>query len=207
MEPRKSAFRTELTCHGRNGLFSRPSQSDQAQVSIEMGQPYDLDAEVEGLSGQVGKLKLVSPLASVLWRTHVWAAFNKLFPSLQLARAIGQEADENRKVSEGLVSNPPGYLASACETVLRTAVRRYWSAGGGDGANASGYAPRNEASEPDLQAEQEQPPVVFGALRVRDGSCGDLLGQAGQDASDICVSGLRIVLRRERERASERASK
>ena len=44
----------------REGLFSRPSQTDQAQISIEMGQPFDLDSEVEGLTGQVSKLKTAS---------------------------------------------------------------------------------------------------------------------------------------------------
>lgn len=46
----------------RDGLFSRPSQSDQAQVCLEMGQPFDFDSEIEGLGGQVGKLKYVSLL-------------------------------------------------------------------------------------------------------------------------------------------------
>lgn len=44
----------------RDGLFSRPSQNEQSQISIDMGPQFDLDNEVEGLSGQVGKLKNVS---------------------------------------------------------------------------------------------------------------------------------------------------
>ena len=54
----------------RDGLFSRPSQNEQSQISIDMGPQFDLDNEVEGLSGQVGKLKNVSlnPRAqSVTW--------------------------------------------------------------------------------------------------------------------------------------------
>lgn len=52
-----------LSAWRRNGLFSRPSQTDQAQVSIEMGQPFNFDSEVEGLQGQVGKLKTVRSLS------------------------------------------------------------------------------------------------------------------------------------------------
>lgn len=43
----------------REGLFSRPSQNDQAQVVIDVESGYDVDGEVEGLRGQVGKLKQV----------------------------------------------------------------------------------------------------------------------------------------------------
>ena len=43
----------------REGLFSRPSQNEQAQVAIDMGSAFDFDSEVDGLRGQVGKLKSV----------------------------------------------------------------------------------------------------------------------------------------------------
>ena len=43
----------------RNGLFSRPSQHDQAEVILDVEPGYDVDGEVEGLKGQVGKLKQV----------------------------------------------------------------------------------------------------------------------------------------------------
>ena len=46
----------------RDGLNVRAAQSDNAQVSIEMGQGgYDLDDEIEGLRTDVGRLKQVSP--------------------------------------------------------------------------------------------------------------------------------------------------
>ena len=45
----------------RDGLNVRAAQSDNAQVSIEMGQGYDLDSEIEGLRTDVGRLKQVSP--------------------------------------------------------------------------------------------------------------------------------------------------
>lgn len=50
-------------CHGahRDGLNVRAAQSDNAQVSIEMGQGYDMDDEIEGLRSDVGRLKQVSP--------------------------------------------------------------------------------------------------------------------------------------------------
>ena len=39
----------------------RAGQSDSAQISIEMGQGYDLDNEIDGLRSDVGRLKQVSP--------------------------------------------------------------------------------------------------------------------------------------------------
>lgn len=62
----QAAFTKDYTCNDclnpfcRDGLFARPSQGEQTQVSIDMGPQFDLDSEVEGLSGQVGKLKHVS---------------------------------------------------------------------------------------------------------------------------------------------------
>ena len=44
----------------RGGLNARAFHSDQAQVSIEMGQGFDIDREVEGLSSSVDRLKQVS---------------------------------------------------------------------------------------------------------------------------------------------------
>ena len=43
----------------RAGLSARSGQSDQAQVIMEMGQGYDMDQEIEGLSSSVSRLKQV----------------------------------------------------------------------------------------------------------------------------------------------------
>ena len=48
---------TKLPC--RAGLSARSGQSDQAQVIMEMGQGYDMDQEIEGLSSSVSRLKQV----------------------------------------------------------------------------------------------------------------------------------------------------
>ena len=45
----------------RAGLSARSGQSDQAQVIMEMGQGYDTDQEIEGLSSSVSRLKQVRP--------------------------------------------------------------------------------------------------------------------------------------------------
>ena len=52
---------TDVMMLHRDGLNVRAAQSDSAQVSIEMGQGYDLDNEIEGLRSDVGRLKQVSP--------------------------------------------------------------------------------------------------------------------------------------------------
>ena len=44
----------------REGLNVRAGQSDSAQISIELGQGYDLDSEIEGLRSDVGRLKQVN---------------------------------------------------------------------------------------------------------------------------------------------------
>jgi len=44
----------------REGLFARPGTSDQLQVSVDPGHDFDLDHEIDGLRGQLGKLKEVS---------------------------------------------------------------------------------------------------------------------------------------------------
>ena len=41
----------------RDGLFARPGTSDQLQVSVDPGHDFDLDQEIDGLRGQLGKLK------------------------------------------------------------------------------------------------------------------------------------------------------
>ena len=61
--PEKAALR-KLLPH-REGLNVRAGQSDSAQVSIEMGQGYDLDNEIEGLRSDVGRLKQVPVPSSV----------------------------------------------------------------------------------------------------------------------------------------------
>ncbi len=44
----------------RDGLSTRAyGQSDQAQISIELGEGFDLDNEIDGLRSQVGRLKEV----------------------------------------------------------------------------------------------------------------------------------------------------
>lgn len=54
------AYNVLLVVDYREGLNVRAGQSDSAQVSIEMGQGYDLDTEIEGLRSDVGQLKQVS---------------------------------------------------------------------------------------------------------------------------------------------------
>ncbi len=56
----------------RDGLNVRAAQSDNAQVSIEMGQGgYDLDSEIEGLRTDVGRLKQVSPVGKRAWMSLI----------------------------------------------------------------------------------------------------------------------------------------
>jgi hypothetical protein len=43
----------------RGGLSSRPGLSDQLQISVDAGNQFDLDAEIDGLRGQLGRLKQV----------------------------------------------------------------------------------------------------------------------------------------------------
>lgn len=62
--PQESRLSREVLPH-REGLNVRAGQSDSAQVSIEMGQGYDLDNEIEGLRSDVGRLKQVSASSSV----------------------------------------------------------------------------------------------------------------------------------------------
>lgn len=45
--------------HLRDGLSTRAGQSDQAQISIELGEGFNLDSEIDGLRSQVGRLKEV----------------------------------------------------------------------------------------------------------------------------------------------------
>ena len=49
----------------REGLNVRAGQSDSAQVSIEMGQGYEFDNEIEGLRSDVGRLKQVLAFSSL----------------------------------------------------------------------------------------------------------------------------------------------
>lgn len=46
--------------HARSSGISTPG-NDQAQVSINMPEAFDMDTEVEGLRSQVGRLKQVPP--------------------------------------------------------------------------------------------------------------------------------------------------
>lgn len=45
----------------RDGLFARPGPSEQVQVSVDPGHAFDLDNEIDGLRGQLGRLKEVGP--------------------------------------------------------------------------------------------------------------------------------------------------
>jgi len=71
-------------CACRDGLFSRPSQSEQTQVSINMGQNFDLDNEVEGLTSQVGRLKRVCTLFTSVFARGV----------LQGLQVVSQDSQE-----------------------------------------------------------------------------------------------------------------
>ncbi|CAL5227739.1 g10755 [Coccomyxa viridis] len=79
----------------RDGLNVRAAQSDNAQVSIEMGQGgYDLDSEIEGLRTDVGRLK-------------------------QMSMAIGEENKLQKQAAETLSD----YLEQA-DVALRRGMRR-----------------------------------------------------------------------------------
>jgi hypothetical protein len=85
----------------RDGLFSRPSQSEQTQVSINMGQNFDLDNEVEGLTSQVGRLK-------------------------RMARQIGESVEENSVVTNSLeetMENAKAALRKGMKRLNRTFAR------------------------------------------------------------------------------------
>lgn len=47
--------------HARSAGAGTSYGGDQSQVSINMPDAFDLDSEVEGLQGQVGRLKQVQP--------------------------------------------------------------------------------------------------------------------------------------------------
>ena len=57
--PLPLTWKTLLWC--RDGLFARPGTSDQLQVSVDPGTDFDLDTEIDGLRGQLGRLKDVRP--------------------------------------------------------------------------------------------------------------------------------------------------
>lgn len=44
----------------RGGLSNRPGPSDQVQISVDPGNQFDLDTEIDGLRGQLSRLKQVS---------------------------------------------------------------------------------------------------------------------------------------------------
>lgn len=55
--------------YSRAGLSARSFNQDQAQVSMEMGQDFDIDREVEGLSSSVARLKQMS--RAITEETHL----------------------------------------------------------------------------------------------------------------------------------------
>ena len=52
--------------HARSSGASSSYANDLSQVSINMPDTFDLDNEVEGLRGQIGRLKQVCTIAAVL---------------------------------------------------------------------------------------------------------------------------------------------
>ena len=55
--------------HARSSGASTSYATDQSQVSINMPDAFDLDSEVEGLQGQLGRLKQVH-IASIM-KSHM----------------------------------------------------------------------------------------------------------------------------------------
>ncbi|BDA46283.1 probable Bet1-like protein At4g14600 [Coccomyxa sp. Obi] len=79
----------------RDGLSTRAyAQSDQAQISIELGEGFDLDNEIDGLRSQVGRLK-------------------------EMSRAIGEENKLQRQQAESLEE-----LMERAKTDLKRGMRR-----------------------------------------------------------------------------------
>ena len=57
-----------LACRGR--LSNRPGPSDQLQISVDAGNQFDLDAEIDGLRGQLGRLKQVRVQSCPMAQIH-----------------------------------------------------------------------------------------------------------------------------------------
>ena len=63
--------------HRRSGLFERQSASDQVQISVDPGHQFDLDQEIDGLRGQLSRLKQVQvlPFSDAAWRNLCCTCF------------------------------------------------------------------------------------------------------------------------------------
>ena len=127
----------------RDGLNVRAAQSDNAQVSIEMGQGgYDLDDEIEGLRTDVGRLKQVRHEHPSMRAVRLHLDVSHLLPHLghyqtqttshvplswcdigyicmQMSMAIGEENKLQKQAAETLSE----YLEQA-DVALRRGLRR-----------------------------------------------------------------------------------
>ena len=114
----------------RDGLSARAyGQSDQAQISIELGEGFDLDNEIDGLRSQVGRLKevrLAYVKQTILIFISLLACLNAQSPSLcsdaghsQMSRAIGEENRLQRQQAESLEE-----LMERAKTDLKRGMRR-----------------------------------------------------------------------------------
>ena len=65
-------FTSLLSVACRGGLSNRPGPSDQLQISVDAGNQFDLDAEIDGLRGQLGRLKQVRICSCPMAQGHAY---------------------------------------------------------------------------------------------------------------------------------------
>lgn len=115
-------------CNRRDGLSARAyGQSDQAQISIELGEGFDLDNEIDGLRSQVGRLKEVRAhhVSQTLSIHGCYFFLLQLacccltLANLQMSRAIGEENTLQRQQAESLEE-----LMERAKTDLKRGMRR-----------------------------------------------------------------------------------